>query len=52
VTINVSPTINIAAMDALGVRDFMRNKGLPEIIEAVKAGVMKPEFRDALGVKT
>ncbi len=52
VTINVSPAINIAAMDALGVRDFMRNRGIAEIVDAVKAGVMKPEFRDALGVKT
>lgn len=52
VTINVSPVINIAAMDSMGVRDFMRNKGLPQIIEAVKAGVLKPELREALGVKT
>ncbi len=52
VTITVAPVFQISAMDALGVRDFIRNKGLPEIIEAIKAGVMKPEFRTALGVKT
>lgn len=52
IIINVSPVINIAAMDTLGVRDFMRNRGLVEIVEAIKAGVMKPEFREALGVKT
>lgn len=52
VTINVSPIINISAMDSMGVRDFMRNRGLPQIIEAIKAGVMKPELRNALGVKT
>ena len=52
VTINVSPVLNIAAIDALGVRDFMRNLGIPAIVEAIKAGVMKPELREALGVKT
>jgi len=26
--------------------------GIREIVDAVKAGVMKPEFREALGVKT
>ena len=29
-------TLNITAMDAIGVREFMRNRGLPEIVEAVK----------------
>lgn len=52
VTIHVSPMINITAIDALGVRDFMRNMGIKEIVEAIKAGVMKPEFREALGVKS
>lgn len=28
-------TLNISAMDAIGVREFMRTKGLPEIIEAI-----------------
>ena len=50
ITINVSPVINIAAMDSLGVRDFMRNRGMTEIVDAINAGIQKPEFKKALGV--
>ncbi|NQT80273.1 MAG: hypothetical protein HQ555_07790 [Candidatus Aminicenantes bacterium] len=43
--------VHINAIDALGVRDFMRERGLPEIVEAVKAGIQQPELRKALGVE-
>lgn len=50
INITVAPVIQISAMDALGVRDFMRNRGLEEIVAGIKAGVQKPELIKALGV--
>lgn len=50
ITINVSPAINISAMDSLGVRDFMRNRGIVEIVAGIKAGIQQPELKKILGV--
>jgi len=48
--INNYITQNISAMDALGVRDFMRNRGIEEIVAGIRAGIQKPELKEALGV--
>lgn len=48
--LTVAPVFTISAIDAEGVREFMRNKGLQEIVEGIKAGVQKPELKSALGV--
>ena len=50
VNLTIAPVINIAAMDSLGVRDFMRTRGMTEIVDAINAGIQKPEFKKALGV--
>jgi hypothetical protein len=51
-SLTVAPVFQISAMDAEGVRDFIRNRGLQEIVEAIKAGVQKPEMKNALGLGT
>jgi len=50
-TININTQLNISTIDGLTTRDFMRSQGLREIVEAIRVGIMKPEFQVALGVK-
>ena len=40
--------IHIASIDVDEMRKFMREKGIPEIIEALKSGVMKTEFKELI----
>ncbi len=49
-SLTVAPVFTISAIDAEGVREFMRTRGLEEIVEAIKAGIQKPELKNALGV--
>jgi len=51
VYVTIAPTYQISAIDEVGVRDFMRDRGLPAIVEAIKVGIQKPELQDALKVK-
>lgn len=48
----IAPVFNISAMDAIGIRDFMRTKGLPEIIEAVNVNYRgsKTRLKEAQGI--
>jgi len=47
----IAPVLNITAMDAIGVREFMREKGLPEIIEAINVNYKgsKTRLKEAQG---
>jgi len=49
--VTIAPTYQISTIDEIGVRDFMRDSGLPAIVEAIKIGIMKPELQDALRIK-
>lgn len=39
--------IHITSIDVEELRKFMREEGLPEIIEALKLGIMKTELKEA-----
>lgn len=49
--LSIAPTFQISAIDEIGVDEFMRLRGLPAMVEAIKVGIMKPELQDALRVK-
>jgi len=49
--INIITELYMQTIDAESTRDFMRNQGLYEIVEAIKVGIMKPELQDALRIK-
>jgi len=49
--LSIAPSYQISAVDEIGVREFMREQGLPAIVEAIKVGIMKPELQDALRIK-
>ena len=50
-TITILTEIYMQTIDAQSTRDFMRNQGLREIVEAIRVGIMKPELQDALRIK-
>jgi len=39
------------AMDSIDTANFMRNTGIPEIIEALKMNIQLREFQDALKMR-
>ena len=49
--LTIAPSYQISTIDEVGVRDFMRDRGLPAIVEAIKVGIMKPELQDILRIK-
>jgi hypothetical protein len=51
IQITIAPSYQISAIDEIGVDEFMRLRGLPAMVEAIKVGIMKPELQDALRVK-
>ncbi len=51
IQITIAPTYQISAIDEIGVDEFMRLRGLPAMVEAIKVGIMKPELQDALRIK-
>lgn len=44
-------SLNMDAMDSIDVANFMRNTGIPEIIEALKMNIQLREFQDALKMR-
>ncbi len=49
--LTIAPSYQISTIDEVGVRDFMRDRGLPAMVEAIKVGIMKPELQDILRIK-
>ncbi len=49
--LTIAPSYQISAIDEIGVDEFMRNRGLPAMVEAIKIGIMKPELQDILRIK-
>lgn len=49
--LTIAPSYQISAIDEIGVDEFMRLRGLPAIVEAIKVGILKPELQDALRIK-
>lgn len=42
--------MKIDAMDSMGIAEFMRNRGIPEIVEALKMGIQLSELQEALKI--
>ncbi len=49
--LTIAPSYQILAIDEIGVDEFMRNRGLPAMVEAIKLGIMKSELQDVLRIK-
>jgi len=49
--LTIAPSYQISTIDEIGVDEFMRNRGLPAMVEAIKVGIMKPELQDVLRIK-
>ncbi|KKK85655.1 hypothetical protein LCGC14_2771110, partial [marine sediment metagenome] len=49
--LTIAPSYQISAIDEIGVDEFMRNRGLPAMVEAIKIGIMKAELQEALRIK-
>ena len=49
--LTIAPSYQISTIDEIGVDEFMRTRGLPAMVEAIKVGIMKPELQDALRIK-
>jgi hypothetical protein len=47
----ISPVIQIDAMDSMDIDNFMRNKGIPSIVEALRMNIQLEEFQKALKMR-
>ena len=47
----ISPIIQIDAMDSMDIDNFMRNKGIPSIVEALRMNIQLEEFQKALKMR-
>ena len=49
--LTIAPSYEISTIDEIGVDEFMRTRGLPAMVEAIKVGIMKSELQDILRIK-